>query len=75
MKRTLCKLLLVIIVLTSCESMKKTVRELYRYEMYIDFKNISYQAQNNTQELYLEIDSTDRMWYIVKLIIDGKGHH
>lgn len=70
--KTTVSILLFIAVLTSCESIKKTVRDYYRYEMYIDFKNISYQGQNNMQRLYLEIDSTNGMWYNGKLIIDNK---
>jgi hypothetical protein len=70
MKTTL--MLLSIVIMTSCESIKKTVIESYRYEMYIDFRNVSYQGQNSTQRLYLEIDSTDGIWYRGKLIVDDK---
>jgi hypothetical protein len=65
-------LLLLIIVLSGCDSIKKTVKESYKYEMYIDFKNISYQGKNSTQSLYLAIDSTNGMWYNGKLIIDQR---
>ena len=64
-------LVLIIALLTSCERMTKTVRESYRYEMYIDFKNISYQGQNKTQRLCLEIDSVQQIWYHGKLIINN----
>jgi hypothetical protein len=40
--------------------------------MYIDFKNISYQGRNSTQQLYLEIDSTKGMWFDGKLVINNK---
>lgn len=69
--RTTITIFLFIAVLTSCESIRKTVRESYRYEMYIDFKNISYQGQNKTQSIYLEIDSFRGMWYDGKLIINN----
>jgi hypothetical protein len=42
------------------------------YEMYIDFKNISYQGYNNSQQFYLEIDSIHGMWYDGELIIDSR---
>lgn len=61
-----------IVCFTSCETMKKTVKDSYKYEMYIDYKNISYQGQNRFQTLYLEIDSTNGMWYTGKLILDNK---
>src|SRR5688500_3910432 len=66
------KLLLLIIVFTCCDSIKKTVKESYKYEMYIDFKHISYQGKNSAQSLYLAIDSTNGMWYSGKLIIDQR---
>jgi len=59
-------------MLASCDSIKRTVKESYRYEMYIDFKNVSYQGQNSTQRLYFEIDSTKGMWYDGKLVINSK---
>ena len=40
--------------------------------MYIDFRNTSYQGQNNTQSIYLDIDSTNGMYYDGKLIINQK---
>ncbi|HYG15961.1 MAG TPA: hypothetical protein VEC12_09430, partial [Bacteroidia bacterium] len=52
--------------------MKKTVRDSYRYEMYIDYKYISYQGKNSTQTLCLNITSTDGMWFNGELIIDSK---
>lgn len=72
MKTCAITILIFISVLTSCDSIKKTVRESYQYEMYIDFKYISFQGQNSKQRLYMEIDSTDGMWYKGKLIIDDK---
>lgn len=72
MKKLLSTVLLMLIVLTSCERIRKTVRESYRYEMYIDFKNTSYQGQNSTQKFYLEIDSTNGMRYAGKLVINNK---
>ena len=71
MARTIPILLLLCAAFASCESIKKTVRETYKYEMYIDYKYISYQGQNSTQSLYLEIDSTNQIWYTGKLIINN----
>ena len=39
--------------------------------MYIDYKNVSYQGKNSTQQLYLEIDSIKGIWYDGKLIINN----
>lgn len=64
-------ILLFIAMLTSCESIKQTVRESYQYEMYIDFKYVAYHGNNSTQELYLEIDSVEGMWYNGKLIVNN----
>jgi|GEM_PF-5333980 len=58
-------------MLTSCESIKQTVRGSYQYEMYIDYKYIAYQGNNSTQQLYLEIDSVEGMWYDGKLIVNN----
>jgi len=63
-------LLIFTLIIMGCDSIKKTVKESYRYEMYIDYKYISYQGHNSTQKLYLAIDSTKGMWYYGKLIID-----
>lgn len=70
MKTTL-SIFLFIIVLSSCENIKKTVRKYYKYEMYIDYKNISYQGKNKTQSIYLEIDSVNGIWYNGKLILNN----
>jgi hypothetical protein len=72
MKTKLIRIVVIAIALASCDSIKRTVRESYQYEMYIDFKNISFQGQNSTQRLYLEIDSTKGMWYDGKLIINNR---
>ncbi|THU38042.1 hypothetical protein FAM09_15260 [Niastella caeni] len=72
MKTTIKTILIFTIVLTSCDSIRRTVIESYRYEMYIDFKNISYQGQNSMQKIYLEVDSTKGMWFYGKLIINYK---
>lgn len=72
MKKILKTLLLALFVLTSCVSVRRSIIESYRYELYIDFKNTSYQGENRTQKLYLEIDSTNGMWYHGKLVIDSR---
>lgn len=72
MKRLIKAFAVFITVFTSCNSIKKTVRDSYRYEMYIDYKYISYQGKNSTQDLCLNILSTDGMWYNGELIINGK---
>lgn len=72
MKIASCLLPLLFALLSACDSIKHTVRESYRYELYIDFRYVSYQGQNDRQHLYLEIDSTAGIWYTGKLIVDFK---
>ena len=68
--KTVITIFLLITVLLSCGGIKKTIRESYRYEMYIDYRNISYQGSNGLQSIYFEIDSTNGMWYYGKLIVN-----
>jgi hypothetical protein len=70
MKRNIIWTFVILITLTSCDSMRRTIRESYQYELYIDFKNVSYQGRNSTQQLYLEIDSTSGIWFDGKLVIN-----
>lgn len=70
MKIQITTLLFSLMAFTSC--MSRAVKRSYRHEMYIDFKNISYQGQNSTQNIYFEIDSTKGRRYAGKLIINHK---
>jgi hypothetical protein len=65
-------ILVAIFGFTSCMEMSKTARDTYKYELYIDYKYISFQGRNSTQDFYFTIDSTNGMWYHGKLIIDRK---
>lgn len=69
--RTTVTIILFITILTSCASIKKTVLESYRYELYIDYKYVSYQGQNSTQRFCFEIDSVRGMWYDGRLIVNN----
>lgn len=71
MNTKLIQTFVILILLTSCDSIRRTVSESYQYELYIDFKNVSYQGHNSMQQLYLEIDSTKGMWYEGKLVINN----
>lgn len=71
MKTKLIRPFVFLFALASCDSISKTVRESYRYELYIDFQNVSYQGQNSTQRLYFEVDSTKASWYHGKLVINN----
>lgn len=64
-------ILSIVFILNSCESIKRTVRDSYQYELYIDYKYISYGGDNGSQHLYFEIDSTQGMWYYGKLVVNS----
>jgi hypothetical protein len=57
------------ILIMSCSYISKPIRESYLHELYIDYRYISYQGKNSTQTLYMEIDSTQGIWYYGKLVI------
>lgn len=68
--KTFYLILLFTIVLVSCESISKSIRQSYSHEMYIDYKYISYKGKNKNQVLNLEIDSTSGIWFYGKLYIN-----
>ncbi|MFL5731240.1 MAG: hypothetical protein ACJ75J_17260 [Cytophagaceae bacterium] len=61
-----------LLVLTGCAGVNKTVKDYYKYELYIDYKYTAYQGRNDDpQTYYLCIDSVKGMWYDGKLIINN----
>ncbi|MCU0434125.1 MAG: hypothetical protein MUC87_11770 [Bacteroidia bacterium] len=72
MKKTFLLCITITTLLVSCFRIDKAVKESYRYELYIDYKYISYQGQNSTQHIYMEMDSVAGMWMFGKLIIDRR---
>lgn len=66
------KLLLIasLVIFASCSSVEKTIKQSYRRAMYIDYEFVSFQGTNQFQHIYLEIDSTQTIWYWGKIIIN-----
>lgn len=57
-------------MLTSCFPLEKTIKESYKYELYIDYKFVSYEGKNSTQTVLFEIDSVQNSSYFGKVIVN-----
>ena len=59
-----------IFVFSSCLPLEKAIKESYRSELYIDYKFVSFEGKNSTQNIIFEIDSTYQIKYFGKVIIN-----
>jgi hypothetical protein len=67
------RILLLSVLLTSCTiGINKTIRQNYRYQLYIDYKHVSYQGRDSLRDIWFAIDSTNIGRYYGKLVIGKK---
>jgi hypothetical protein len=69
--KTIILLSVSLFVLNSCQ-INRTVRQSYRYEMYIDYRYISYEGRNSRQTINFTIDSIRGIFFYGKLLINNR---
>ncbi len=57
---------------SSCMRVDRTIKEMYRSELYIDYRYVAFEGANQFQSIYFEVDSTNVAKYWGKIIINDR---